>query len=101
MKRYSKFWAALLAGLAVTIPVLVAASQDNNISLQEWLAALGALVPAFAAALAPANALTTGDLVDQINKNPEVTLTGVQANKHATDRIEDAITRDPNVRRVV
>jgi hypothetical protein len=72
--RYSKFWYALLAGVAVVIPSLTAASQDNQISLQEWLTALGLFLPAIAVALSPANKQTTGDLVDAINRNPDLNL---------------------------
>lgn len=72
--RYSKAIYALLAGLAVAVPALIAASQDNHLSLQEWLTVLGLFLPAVAAALSPPNKQTTGDLVDAVNKDPNLTL---------------------------
>jgi hypothetical protein len=100
LQRYNKLWAALLAGLAVAIPSLVAAAQDNQISLQEWLTVLGLFLPAAVVGLSPANRLTTGDLVDQINKSPDVNLVNAEA-QQVRNNIEDTITRSSDVRRVV
>jgi hypothetical protein len=72
MSRYSKAIAALLAGLVVAVPSLLAASQDNHLSLQEWLTALGLFLPAVAVALSPANKLTTDQLVEQGSRDPHV-----------------------------
>jgi hypothetical protein len=74
MARYRKAWAALLAGLLVAVPALSAANNDGTISTQEWLTVLGLFLPAVFTALAPPNKPTTGDLVDQINKNPDISL---------------------------
>jgi len=70
MTKYNKAFAALLAGLAVAVPSLAAAHQDNSISLQEWLTAFGLFLPAVAVALAPANRLDTGEILKQANKDP-------------------------------
>jgi hypothetical protein len=72
--RYNKALAAFAAGLLVAVPALTAAANDNNVSLQEWLTIVGLFLPAVFTALAPANKQTTGDLVDQINKNPDIDL---------------------------
>jgi len=70
MGRYTKAISALVAGLAVAIPSLVAASQDNNISVQEWLTAAGLFFPAIVVALSPANALAENQLVEQVRNHP-------------------------------
>jgi hypothetical protein len=100
MQRYWKFWVAFLAGLAVAIPSLTAASQDGNVSTQEWLTALGLFLPAIVVALAPANKLTTGDLVDQVNKNPDLDITAaVQPLNLAGQRsVQARISNDPNIK---
>jgi hypothetical protein len=72
--RYKKFWYALMAGLVVAVPALTAASQDNNISLQEWLTTLGLFLPAVVVALSPANKQSTGDIVDAVNADPNIQL---------------------------
>jgi hypothetical protein len=74
LKRYSKALAAVSAAVVVAIPAFTAANQDGNVSLQEWLTVLGLFLPAVFVALSPANKLTTGDLVDQIEKNDSIGL---------------------------
>ncbi len=69
--KYSKLIAAIVGGLIVAIPAFEAA-QSGGVSTGEWLTILGLFLPAVFAALAPANKLTTGDLVDQAQKNPDV-----------------------------
>jgi hypothetical protein len=83
MSRYTKAWAALLAGLIVAVPAFQAA-QSDGVSLGEWLTILGLFVPAVVSALAPANKLTTGELVDQIDKNPDVQLKSITASPDIT-----------------
>lgn len=74
MSRYNKLFAAILAGLAVAVPLLVTAMSDDKITAAEWLQTLAAFLPAVFVGLSPANKLTTGDLVDQVNKNPDIAL---------------------------
>jgi len=82
MARYSKALTALLAGIAVAIPLVIAALSDDKVTLIEWLGILGALIGSPAAvALSPANRLTTGDLTDQIKKNPDINLMNITATK--------------------
>lgn len=79
LSKYTKALSALVAGLVVAIPAFNAANNDGTVSLQEWLTILGLFLPAVAVALSPANKLDTGDLVNQINKNPDINLTDVKA----------------------
>lgn len=74
MRKYSKLIAAILAGLAVAVPALVAANSDGTISLQEWLTILGLFLPAVGVGFSPANALSTKQLVEQVDKNPSLVL---------------------------
>jgi len=74
MSRYNKLFAAILAGLAVAVPLLITALSDDKITASEWLETLAAFLPAVFVGLSPANKLTTGDLVDQVNKNPDLDL---------------------------
>jgi hypothetical protein len=72
--RYVKLLSALLAGLVVAVPALIAAMGDNNLSLQEGLTVLGLFVPAVAVALSPANKLGTAELVKQAIEDPEINI---------------------------
>jgi hypothetical protein len=74
MRRYNKLIAAVLAGLLVAVPLLATAFSDDKITAAEWLEILGAFLPAVFVGLSPANKPTTGDLVDQVNKNPDLVL---------------------------
>jgi hypothetical protein len=74
MSRYNKLFAAILAGLAVAVPLLITALNDDKITGAEWLEVLAVFQPAVFVGLSPANKLTTGDLVDQVNKNPDLQL---------------------------
>jgi len=76
MSKYSKFLAALGAGAVVAVPSLIAASQDNHLSLQEWLTALGLFLPAVVVAFSPANKLDTAQLVDQAYADPNLDVVG-------------------------
>jgi hypothetical protein len=76
--RYTKLVYAILAGLVVAVPAW-AAAQNDGVSLGEALTILGLFLPAVAAGLSPANKLATGDLVEQINKNPDIELNQVTA----------------------
>ena len=78
-KRYSKLIAAILAGLLVAVPLLIAALDDDKVTAAEWLKILSAFLPAVFVGLSPANQPTTGDLVDLVNKNPDITLQQVTA----------------------
>jgi hypothetical protein len=72
--KYSKLIAAIVGGLIVAVPALEAAQKDG-VSVGEWLTILGLFLPAVFAALAPANTLSTGDIVDQATKDPNVNVT--------------------------
>jgi len=58
----------------VAVPLLTAAMSDDSVTAGEWLKILAAFLPAVFVGLSPANKPTTGDLVDQVNKNPDLTL---------------------------
>jgi hypothetical protein len=73
MSKYTKAWTALVAGLIVAIPAYNAALV-GGVSLGEWLTLLGLFLPAVGVALSPANKLDTGDLIKQVNANPDTTL---------------------------
>jgi hypothetical protein len=98
--RYTKLLAALLAGLVVAVPALTAASQDGTISLQEWLTVIGLFLPAVFVGLSPANKLTTGDLVDQVNKNPDLDITAAVQPLNLTGQraVQSQINKDPNIK---
>jgi hypothetical protein len=74
--RYSKLIQALIAGLIVAVPALLAANQDNHLSLQEILTVAGLFLPAVAVGLGPANVLTTAQLVDQAHADPNLDVVG-------------------------
>src|SRR3954470_12500346 len=77
LTRYNKLWAALLAGLVVAVPLLTSAMSDDSVTAGEWLKILAIFLPAVFVGLSPANKPTTGDLVDQVNKNPDLDITAV------------------------
>jgi hypothetical protein len=74
LSKYTKAISALVTGLVIALPALNAANNDGTVSLQEWMTILGLFVPAIVVALSPANKLDTGDLVNQINRNPDIDL---------------------------
>jgi hypothetical protein len=79
LSKYNKAFAALGAALLVAIPSYTAASNDGTVSLQEWLTVLGLFLGPIVVALSPANRLSTGDLVEQVIKNPDINLVDVKA----------------------
>ena len=116
MSRYNKLIAALLAGLVVAVPALaVAYDSDNTITLGEWLTVLGLFLPAVATALSAANKLTPEQLAEQLATNPNqarvvqllrgssdaATKTqSALSNPGASMRIENQISKDPDIDRL-
>ena len=77
--KYNKAIAAVLAGVVVAIPVAIQALSDNQVTATEWLEILGSFLPAVGVLLSPANRLDNGQLVNEINKNPDINLKPVTA----------------------
>lgn len=96
MSRYNKLIAAVVAGLVVAVPLL-SKDLDGGVSATEWLEILGVFLPAVFVGLSPANKQTTGDLVDQVNKNPDLILRQATVVSPISPT-QAKINRDPDIK---
>lgn len=57
-QEFNKFWYAFLTGVALSIASLIVATQDDKITVQEWLTSFGVLLPPFINLVSPANKIS-------------------------------------------